>query len=196
MQPWDTLRTPWSATDQGAEWAKIPELDSRTASGIDFDLSWRTDIGKGALSLRALVTRTIDYTDTSGGVSTQVAGFFDAATNTTLPKWRGTLSATYEHGPLTLFVQERMIGSYDQMPFVPGQIFAKQNVEAVFYTDVTATYDFAMAGGDFQMFATINNLFNRKYVAVVNASDDNQGGAASYMAGAPFGAALKVGLEW
>ena len=42
----------------------------------------------------------------------------------------------------------------------------------------------------------LNNLFNRKYVAVVNASDDNQGGAASYMAGAPFGAALKVGLEW
>lgn len=143
-------------------------LDSRTASGIDFDLSWRTDIGKGALSLRALVTRTIDYTDTAGGVSTQVAGFFDAATNTTLPKWRGTLSATYEHGPLTLFVQERMIGSYDQMPFVPGQIFAKQNVEAVFYTDVTATYDFAMAGGDFQMFATINNLFNRKPPFVPN----------------------------
>ena len=42
----------------------------------------------------------------------------------------------------------------------------------------------------------LNNLFNRKYVAVINASDDNQGGAASYMAGAPFGAALKVGLEW
>ncbi len=42
----------------------------------------------------------------------------------------------------------------------------------------------------------LNNLFNRKYVAVINASDDNMGGAASYMAGAPFSAALKVGLEW
>lgn len=143
-------------------------LDSRTASGIDFDLSYRTAIGKGALSLRALVTRTIDYTDTSGGVSTQIAGFYDASTNTTLPKWRGTLSATYEHGPLTLFVQERMIGGYEQMPFIPGQVFAKPNVEAVFYTDLTASYDFNMVGGNFEMFATVTNLFNRKPPFVPN----------------------------
>ena len=42
----------------------------------------------------------------------------------------------------------------------------------------------------------LNNLFNRKYVSVINASDDNLGGGASYMVGAPFSAALKVGLEW
>lgn len=42
----------------------------------------------------------------------------------------------------------------------------------------------------------LNNLFNRKYVSVINASDDNLGGEASYMAGAPFSAALKVGLHW
>ena len=42
----------------------------------------------------------------------------------------------------------------------------------------------------------LNNLFNRKYVAVIDAFDDNLGGAASYRVGAPFSAAFKLGLEW
>ena len=41
----------------------------------------------------------------------------------------------------------------------------------------------------------LNNLFNRKYVSVINGFDDNVNGS-SYMVGAPFSAALKVGLEW
>ena len=143
-------------------------LDSRKARGIDFDLSYRTRLGSGNLALRALFTRTIDYIDTVDGVSTQVAGFYDTSTNNTLPKWRGTLSATYETGPFTIFAQERFIGSYLQMPFIPGQVFAKQKVGEVFYTDITASYKLNRMGGDFELFGTVNNVFNRKPPFVPN----------------------------
>lgn len=41
----------------------------------------------------------------------------------------------------------------------------------------------------------LNNLFDKRYVSVINASDDNRGGAASYYAGAPFTAVFKVALD-
>jgi iron complex outermembrane receptor protein len=40
------------------------------------------------------------------------------------------------------------------------------------------------------------NLFDREYVAGINASDDTRAGSASYFVGAPFTAVLKVAMDF
>lgn len=138
-------------------------LNSRRVKGIDFDLSYTHDLAGGTLGLRALVNRAIDYTDTIGGISTQQAGFYNTANQLTVPKWRGNLNVTYDHGPFGLFIQERYIGSYTQMPPLPGQIFAHPKIGAVWYTDLTAKVKVnGWAGSKLELYGTVNNLFNRK----------------------------------
>lgn len=137
-------------------------LNSRLARGIDFDLSYRSEIGSGELGARAQFSRTLDYIDTVGGVKTQQAGFYNTGNQLSLPKWRGNVSLDYTIGAFSLFVQERYIGSITQMPPLPGQVFAKPKIGAVFYTDITATMKVQGLGGDFEIYGTVNNLFNRK----------------------------------
>ncbi len=137
-------------------------LNGRRARGIDFDLSYNGEVAGGKLGVRLLATRTIDFIDYIGTTRLQSAGLFNAANNTALPKWRGTLTANYEIGKFGLFVQERYIGGYDQMPFIPGQIFAEPHVGAVFYTDLTAKVKVNAGNAKFEIFGTVNDLFNRR----------------------------------
>lgn len=138
-------------------------LNSRRVKGVDFDLSYTRGLAGGTLGVRALVNRAIDYTDTVGGVRTQQAGFYNTANQLTIPKWRGNLNVTYEHGPFGLFVQERYIGSYIQMPPLPGNIYAHPKIGAVWYTDLTARMKIDTGSGTkFELYGTVNNLFNRK----------------------------------
>jgi len=131
-------------------------------SGIDFDLSYNGEVAGGKLGVRLLATRTIDFIDYIGTTRLQSAGLFNAANNTALPKWRGTLTANYEIGKFGLFVQERYIGGYNQMPFIPGQIFAEPHIGAVFYTDLTAKVKVNAGNAKFEIFGTVNDLFNRR----------------------------------
>lgn len=42
----------------------------------------------------------------------------------------------------------------------------------------------------------LNNVFDNEYISVVNVSDDNRDGTASYYAGPPFTAVLTASLEF
>lgn len=42
----------------------------------------------------------------------------------------------------------------------------------------------------------VDNIFDKKYISIINASDDNRQGAASYYAGAPFTAMLSLSLAF
>jgi len=42
----------------------------------------------------------------------------------------------------------------------------------------------------------LTNLFDKEYIAVINASDDNRDGQATYYQGAPFAAMLSATLEF
>ena len=137
-------------------------LNGRQVKGIDFDLSYNGKLGGGRFGMRALATRMIDYIDTIGTNKTQGVGLFNAATNTALPKWRGNLQLTYDTDHFGLFVQERYIGGYDQMPFIPGNIFAQPHITSVFYTDLTVKAKVQTGGSAFEIYGTVNNLFNRR----------------------------------
>jgi len=41
-----------------------------------------------------------------------------------------------------------------------------------------------------------NNIFNEKYVSVINAMDDNRGGNPSYYVGSPFNSMITLSLNF
>ena len=137
-------------------------LNGRQVKGLDFDLSYNGKLGGGRFGMRALATRMIDYIDTIGTNKTQGVGLFNAATNTALPKWRGNLQLPSDTDHFGLFVLERYIGGYDQMPFIPGNIFAQPHITSVFYTDLTVKAKVQTGGSAFEIYGTVNNLFNRR----------------------------------
>lgn len=139
-------------------------LASRKTSGIDFDLSYTRHALGGNVMLRAIASRLISFTDVSGGVTTDRAGFQDGSS--ARPKWRGNLNVNYQAENWSLFVQERYIGPIEQFQFL-GNVFANPKIKAVAYTDLTLTI---LAGQDkrFELYGTINNVFDKQPPLVAN----------------------------
>ena len=137
-------------------------LNGRQVRGLDLEFGYAREALGGRINVRLLGSRMFDYIDRIGSDETQFVGWYSDANDFALPKWRGNLSVNYVRGPFDLLLQERYIGSYDQMPPLPGQIFADPEIEAVLYTDVTMKYEFEAGNVSAEVFGTINNLFNRR----------------------------------
>ena len=140
---------------------KAPYLNlaSARARGVDGELSYRGPLGGGVLSVRALIS----YLDEN---STQIPGAakIDRAGDVGvggLPHWSGNLQVGYETGALSLFAQERYIGGGKLDTTLEGAL-DNNRVEAVYYTDLTARVRIPSAHNTFEIFGTVNNLFNRK----------------------------------
>ena len=152
--------------------------------GIDFDASYRTPIGDGSLSLRAVVNHLMKLQTrvTGAATTTEAAGRVGAL----IPsgsgggaKWSGTFSANLEQGPFSLFVQERYIGGgvidhtvdADGNPLpakaefnanATGNGLLPNRIGAVWYTDATLTAKIDDERlGEAEVFFTVNNLFDR-----------------------------------
>jgi outer membrane receptor protein involved in Fe transport len=133
-------------------------LDKLETRGVDVESSYRTPMFGGDIEFRLIVNYTDRFVEEdAGGVRDEQAG--DVGSEG-LPKWGGTFGITYRRDALALFVQERYIGSglYDHA-LVQGVDVADNHLSAVFYTDLTARYEIASARTE--VFATINNLFDR-----------------------------------
>ena len=134
-------------------------LDSIATSGVDIEASYRTSLGTGRLALRGLLNYTDSFVVTTPGAPARdLAGEVGNSSN---PRWSGTFTASYSHGPFTLFAQERFISAGKlNVDFVEGINIDDNKVPARFYTDVTGQVTIGDAPGQFQIFATVNNLFN------------------------------------
>ena len=148
--------------------------------GLDVEASYRTPLFGGSLSSRLLTTRLFSYTSQSVPGSTPIeyagnADFSDTGNQPfPMPKWRGTLDLTYTNGGFTISGQERYIGSYKRSNIF---VYDKNSVGAVAYTDLSLSYDIKTASGTFQVFTTVNNLFDRGYP--ITAIGSNPGLAIS-----------------
>jgi iron complex outermembrane recepter protein len=127
-------------------------------TGADFDVSYTRPIGDSDLTFRLLVGYVDEADSVSGGVTTQHVG----RSTPGMPEWRGQLSATYDRGPFSFTVQERYIGSMLKVGPSGGGVFQDPTVPEIYYTNVSAAYDFETRGGTFQLYGTINNLFDQE----------------------------------
>ncbi len=140
-------------------------LRSFKTSGIDFELKYRVPVGSGHLTLEALATRLLSSKQ-QNAPGQAVFNFLgnadmqDNASNPVIqPKWRGNVNVTYENGPLTISAQERIIGGLNRSNIL---VYTPNSIPAVAYTDASVVVKVPNKMADFEVFGTVNNLFNRK----------------------------------
>lgn len=141
--------------------ANIAYLETQ---GIDFDATYRRDLGAGNLGVRLYANylarfRSQQYT---GAPVLDFAGVSVVGSNPAgYPRWRGSLTVDYANGPFGITVNEQYLGKMTLG--IPGanQVFAQPNVKQVFYTDLTLRF---LVGEqkNFEFFTTVNNLFDRR----------------------------------
>jgi len=163
----------------------------QSTRGVDYEVGYDTllpeGLGGGNLKLRLLATQLMRLTvlgiDRAGEIGT----------GTSSPRWRGTLSATYQKGQWTVFGQARHIdsGTYDNT-FGPTAI-SNNEMSARTYVDATVQYQFRNATfNPLQVFGRITNLFDQYPPVVgnglINSPPTNQSlydvGGRSFVVGA------------
>jgi iron complex outermembrane recepter protein len=128
--------------------------------GADIQSSYTHEVGPGKLTLNLYAT-FVDHYQTQEAPDQPVVEYsgYDDPLVSAIPKWRATFNANYEMGAWAIFAQERMVGSQQYNPLV---IYAQPSVPAVFYTDLTVRYQIPILSGNFEIFATINNLLDKQ----------------------------------
>lgn len=132
-------------------------LANQTVAGIDFELSYKTQLAGGDLNVRLIGNHaTRNDSETPGSPVREGLG------ETITPKWSGVLQATYAVDPFSLFVQELfIIAAKLDATRVEGIDINDNSTPAVFYTNVTGTYNLALGGGKQQIYVSVANLFDR-----------------------------------
>jgi outer membrane receptor protein involved in Fe transport len=136
-------------------------------AGIDFDASYRTAMGDGALSLR-LYMNYLDKFDAqqyAGAPIAHYAGVSVVGSNPAgFPRWRGNFSIDYSNGPFGITLSEQYIHKMRlDIPGGPVPIeFVDDKVKAVWYTDLAMRFTVPQGNGNFELFANVNNLFDKQ----------------------------------
>lgn len=147
--------------------ANIAFLKTR---GIDFDATYRTNVGDGKLSLR-LYANYLDKFETqqfTGAPTLNFAGVSVVSSNpAAYPRWRGNLTADYTNGPFGITVSQQLIGKMrldipGSLPNGARSFFVDPKVGSVSYTDLTLRAEVEGHGGTIEPFITVNNLFDKK----------------------------------
>jgi len=129
--------------------------------GIDFDASYRTEIGAGDLSLRLYATYVDRFRQqlSASQPAIEYAGYTTNGTrvDTPIPRIKGNLSASYDIGVFSVFAQENLIGA---MKLGPTQVYAEKSLPAFLTTDLTLTVRPKTNRIKSEVFFTVNNLFD------------------------------------
>lgn len=132
--------------------------------GFDIEASYRHPLFGGDLSTRLFVTYVDRYTiqDSALQAPVELAGWTEgiiSSVGASVPKVRASLQTTFSTDRFSVTAQERMVG---RMKRGPINIWAERDLPAVFYTDLTLSYQLAENRGGSELFVTANNLFDRK----------------------------------
>nr|WP_315381254.1 TonB-dependent receptor [uncultured Sphingomonas sp.] len=152
------------------------------SKGIDFELSYRRNVGAGKMTLRALVTRNLSlYTNNGIDVPTEAAG----QNSGSLPDWSYRFSAGYDVDRWTFQLVGRGVSSgvYDNsyvvcstdcpVSTVANRTVNTNHIAGAIYFDLQANREFAVGRVNFQGFLSIRNLFDADPVLVGNGPTGN-----------------------
>ena len=140
-------------------------IASLSTSGVDVDVRYVTDFGPGELSLRAFVNYldSFERQQSAQAATLDFAGYAQpTSTPTAYPQLRGTFNINYELGNFGIYLTEQYIGSSDLGSEEPNQNYLNGDVDPVWYTDLTLTYDVPETNGALEIFGTVNNLFDEE----------------------------------
>lgn len=149
-------------------------LDSQVADGFDFAVSTRFDIpriGELRISADATYLMTLDVKRnellTALAEDPAFTGDFDELAvdrieNDGNPHWRGSASATFRSGPVTLGGSVRYVGPFDDpsADITVGSDTVFWRVTQNWRVNAFAEYKLPVAGGDFRFRFGVNNVFD------------------------------------
>lgn len=144
---------------------------SQKASGLDFETSYRTDLGSGLLTLRGIATLYLENTVDNGlDPAVDIVGENSSGGN---PEFLYRATASYEDGPLRFNLIGRGIssGTYDNT-FVEctsgcpessatARTINTNHIDGAFYIDTSIYYDINIGSSQATTFLAIANLFDK-----------------------------------
>ena len=144
---------------------------SQRAKGIDFESSYRTGVGDGSLTLRAMATRYIkNYFDNGIDAPTDRVGENSAGGT---PKWLYRVQGTYSNDAFTFNLTGRGVSSgvYDNSfvectsgcpaSTVTNRTIDNNRIQGAFYVDAALSFDIEMGERELEFFLAANNLFDK-----------------------------------
>lgn len=108
------------------------------------------------------------------------------------PQWMVKTGLIYKYGPMEVVPMLRYLGERY------GDVTHTEKVDEAVVADLNLSYTHKLQsfGEKLKVSLQIQNLFDKQYVSVINASDDSRAGSTSYYVGAPFTTVLTVALEY
>lgn len=133
-------------------------LANQRINGIDVELNYMANVGRGSLNWRLFGSRLNENSiQNPGGPKDDRAG--DVGTQS-LPKNKVTTSLTYAQGPVSVFLQERYIGSgLLDRNLTQGVDIDNNHVNSVVYTDLS--FNYRAKNGSWEAYVTVNNLADK-----------------------------------
>ena len=130
-----------------------------TNSGLDVEAQYLTDFWRGDLNLHGVANYTDETTTTQNGVTLSNGGSISANTlgGAGRPKFRATLTATYNQGPYSATIQSRIISSALLNNMWGPKDVDNNAVPWVAYGDVRGSYNITE---NYQAFFAVDNVFN------------------------------------
>jgi outer membrane receptor protein involved in Fe transport len=140
-------------------------LASVEVSGLDYEITYRADFDWGLLSdsssldMRLVGGHLFDYLSTSfaGAVPTQTS---NSGNNT---QDRVNVSFNWRDGPLSVSTNTRFMGERQktQDPTLKYATGFTNDIPATSYTDLSLNYRFEQAGGNYEAYVSIANVFDK-----------------------------------
>ncbi|NOW47516.1 outer membrane receptor protein involved in Fe transport [Novosphingobium sp. SG751A] len=149
-------------------------LASLNMRGFDIEAAYRRNLGKvGMLTLRALATHAISMVSNTGIAGQQIAQLAGNNTETGngVPKWKVMLQQTWEKGPASVTLTERIIsaGYIDPNAIVcstncpastvQNPTYNFNDIPGATYLDIGANYKLGKAT---QVYFKVDNVFNHR----------------------------------
>ncbi|NKJ02220.1 TonB-dependent receptor [Novosphingobium sp. SG707] len=127
-------------------------------SGVDVEASYRFRLGKGMVSLRSLWTYTGEHKLIDNGVVDSLLG--EVGQGNGPVKLRGFNSVSYDSESLALSLRHRFIGQGVIDAAWTSADINNNTVSAISYFDMSATAKVRSGGVNFEVFASVDNMFN------------------------------------
>jgi outer membrane receptor protein involved in Fe transport len=168
-------------------------------SGLDYDISYRSEFDWGlfsensTLDMRLVGGRLYDYLSQSDAKS-PVLQTNNSVNNS---KNRVNVQLNWRDGPFRLSTQTRFIGPRNKtqdktLSYAAGY---SNDIPAVNYTDVTASYQFKKYGGDYEAYLTVANVFDKQPPLIPGAGQAGQAYPTNLSVYDIFGRFVTVGLR-
>ena len=159
-------------------------FSAQTLRGVDIEASYRTVLGPGNLSLRALATHYISN-KTDNGIDFPFEGAGVNAGGNATPDWNYRLTANYDMEKFGFNLTGRGLsaGVYDNsfvectsacpVSTVKNRTINSNRISGAFYLDASVTYRFELKSAKMEAFLFVRNLLNTDPVLVGNGPTGN-----------------------